>query len=83
MTNIYKVIKINKTTNETEILTDNNYLEIARMIARTNKEEGFEVKIINNRTNEEKELEAKPRKTFERNYKTNTRICRNNYIKLY
>ena len=83
MTNIYKVIKINKETKEVEILVDNEYLELARRTAKRNKEEGFEIKILNNRTNEEKELEAKPRRTFERNYKTNTRICRNNYIKLY
>ena len=80
----YKVIKINKETKEvTTIVENEEFIEIARMIARNNKDENYEVKIINMITNEEVTLEPKKARTYDRNYKDGYRICRNNFIKIY
>lgn len=80
----YKVIKINKETKEvTTIVENEEFIEIARMTARNNKDENYEVKIINMITNEEVALEPKKARTYDRNYKDGYRICRNNFIRIY
>lgn len=82
-TNVYKVIKINKTTNEIEVLTDNEFLPIARMIARTDKHDNnFEIKIINNATNKEIEITPKTNNkdyTYT-DYNKGIRFNRNNHF---
>ncbi len=82
MRNNYKVVKINKVTKEETIIIDNEYIQIAKMIARENANEKYETKIIDNRTNEEVNKKEN-KENFDRNYKTNIRVCRNNYIKVY
>lgn len=80
----YNVIKINKETKEvTTIVENEEFIEIARMTARNNKDEKHEVKIINMITNEEVAIEPKKTRTYDKNYKDGYRVCRNNYIKIY
>lgn len=80
----YKVIKINRTTKEvTTIVENEEFIEIARMTARDNKDENNEVKIINNITNEEVTIEPKAKRAYDKNYKDGYRVCRNNYIRIY
>ena len=80
----FKVIKINKETKEvTTIVENEEFIEIARMTARNNKDENHEVKIINMVTNEEVAIEPKKARTYDRNYKDGYRICRNNFIRIY
>ena len=80
----YKVIKINRTTKEvTTIVENEEFIEIARMTARDNKDENNEVKIINNATNEEMAIEPKANRKYDKNYKDGYRVCRNNYIRIY
>lgn len=78
----YKVIKINKVTKEETVIINNEYIQIAKMIARENANEQYEIKIVDNRTNEEVSKKEN-RENFDRNYKINIRVCRNNYIKFY
>ena len=80
----YNVIKINKETKEvTTIVENEEFIEIARMTARNNKDEKHEVKIINMITNEEVTIEPKKARTYDKNYKDGYRVCRNNYIRIY
>ena len=80
----YNVIKINKETKEvTTIVENEEFIEIARMTARNNKDEKHDVKIINMITNEEVAIEPKKARTYDKNYKDGYRVCRNNYIKIY
>jgi hypothetical protein len=80
----YKVIKINKETKEVKtIVEQEDFLELARMTARNNKDDKNEVKIINLVTNKEVELEEKVNRTYDKDYKHGYRICRNNYIRNY
>lgn len=80
----HNVIKINKETKEVITIVENEeFIEIARMTARNNKDEKHEVKIINMITNEEVAIEPKKARTYDKNYKDGYRVCRNNYIKIY
>ena len=84
MMNVYKAIKINKTTKEETIIIDNEYIQIVQMIIRDIDKTVYDVKVINNRTNKEINIdEIKTRTNYDRDYKTNIRIYRNNYIKMY
>lgn len=83
MTNVYKLIKINKETKEITIIIDNEYLPLARLKAREINKEKFDVKIINNLTNKEIELKEKNKRTNTVDYKHHYRVYRNNYIKMF
>ena len=81
----YKVIKINKDTNEVEtIIEKEEFIIIAKTEANNannTKKENEEVKLLN--WNNEEIDYKNTRKPNQRNYRTNTRVLRNNYIKLY
>ena len=81
----YKVIKINKDTNEVEtIIEKEEFIMIAKTEANNannTKKENEEVKLLN--WNNEEIDYKNTRKVNQRNYRTNTRVLRNNYIKLY
>lgn len=81
----YKVIKINKDTNEIETILENEeFIMIAKTEANNannTKKENEEVKLLN--WNNEEIDYKNTRKANQRNYRTNTRVLRNNYIKLY
>ena len=81
----FKVIKINKDTKEVETILENEeFVMIAKDVANkanNTKKENEEIKLFNFK-DEEIEYKANNR-TNERNYRTNTKIIRNNYIKMY
>lgn len=80
----YKVIAKDKRTNKiTTIVEHEDFIELARMIAKENKTEYNEVKIYTIATNKEIDIEPKQKKEFERDYKNGYKICRNNFVKLY
>lgn len=81
MRNDYKVVKINRTTKEEIVIVDNEYIEIARKVAREEENKDYETKIFYTPTNTE--VQKTPKQTNDRNYRNNYKVCRNNYIKLY
>jgi 3-methyladenine DNA glycosylase AlkC len=81
----FKVIKINKDTKEVETILENEeFVMIAKDVANkanNTKKENEEIKLFNFK---DEEIEYKTNnRTNERNYRTNTKIMRNNYIKMY
>ena len=81
----FKVIKINTITKEVETILENEeFVMIAKDVAnRANntKKENEEIKLFNFK---DEEIEYKTNnRTNERNYKYNTKLMRNNYIKVY
>ena len=82
MRNDYKVVKINRTTKEEIVIVDNEYIEIARKVAREEENKDYETKIFYTPTNTEVQKTTKQINN-DRNYRNNYRVYRNNYIKLY
>ena len=81
----FKVIKINKDTKEVETILENEeFVMIAKDVANkanNTKKENEEIKVFNFK---DEEIEYKTNnRTNERNYKYNTKVMRNNYIKVY
>ena len=81
----FKVIKINTITKEVETILENEeFVMIAKDVANkanNTKKENEEIKLFNFK---DEEIEYKTNnRTNERNYKYNTKVMRNNYIKMY